>query len=359
MLKNFFRVLLTIVGVFLGFGLVSGCSALFVEFGFEPIDAVIVGFPLTAIYIAAGIVFGLIFLFASPAIITWFVKHVKNLEEKLTSMTLQETMSCALGLIMGLVIAFLLSFAINTIPIPYLATAINIIVYAIMAYLGWRVAYRHRADVQWPPQFRRTKAESSSCAKIVDTCAIIDGRILDVAATGFLEGPLVVPSFVIDELRHIADSSDTMRRNRGRSGLDILKKLQKDSGLEVKIEEKTYDDVPEADSKIIKLACETGASVITTDYNLNKVAGVHSVRVLNINDLANAIKPIMLPGEEIRITIVKEGKEPNQGVAYLDDGTMIVVENGRRYMDTEIDAVVTSVLQTSAGRMIFAKHRED
>lgn len=189
----------------------------------------------------------------------------------------------------------------------------------------------------------------------MDTSVIIDGRIADICKTGFIEGPLVIPEFVLGELQSIADSSDGLKRNRGRRGLDILNKIQKELDIEVIIHEEKFPDVPEVDTKLLKLTQLLEGRIITNDYNLNKVAEVQGIEVLNINDLANAVKPVVLPGEEMEVQIIKSGKEAGQGLAYLDDGTMIVVESGRAYIGNTIGVLVTSVLQTSAGRMIFAK----
>ena len=191
--------------------------------------------------------------------------------------------------------------------------------------------------------------------KYLDTSVIIDGRVLDIVKTGFLEGDIVVPQFVLAELRHIADSGDSLRRARGRRGLDVLAKLQKELKTPIVVDETDYPDLEEVDVKLLRLCREKGGTVVTNDYNLNKVAGVTGLRVLNINDLANALKPMLMAGEELTVQIVREGKEPGQGIAYLDDGTMIVVENGRRYVGETVSAVVTTVLQTSAGRMIFTR----
>lgn len=193
--------------------------------------------------------------------------------------------------------------------------------------------------------------------KISDTSVIIDGRIFDICQTGFVEGPLVIPSFVLDELRHVSDCSDSLKRTRGRRGLDILNKIQKELPIEVQIWEGDFPEINEVDSKLLKLTQKLDGKVLTNDYNLNKVAEVQGVTVLNINELSNAIKPVVLPGEDMKLTIVKDGKESGQGIAYLDDGTMIVVEGGRKYIGEEIDVTVTSVLQTAAGRMIFAKQK--
>jgi len=189
---------------------------------------------------------------------------------------------------------------------------------------------------------------------IVDTSAIIDGRIADIGQAGFIPGSLIIPRFVLNELHHIADSYDPVRRNRGRRGLEVLAKLQKQPNINVDISEMDVKDIPDVDNKLVKLAKIFGCAIITNDFNLNRVAELQGVHVLNINELANALKPVVLPGEEMEVRIVQEGKELGQGVGFLDDGTMIVVEDGRRYINTSIGVVVTRVLQTAAGRMIFA-----
>ncbi len=195
--------------------------------------------------------------------------------------------------------------------------------------------------------------------KILDTSVIIDGRIADICDTGFLEGILVIPNFVLNELQMIADSADSIKRNRGRRGLDILNKMQKDQSIMVKISDIDFKDIPEVDSKLVQLAKVMKAKVITNDFNLNKVAEFHGVDVLNINELSNSLKPIVLPGEEMRVLLLKEGKDSNQAIGYLDDGTMVVVENGRKRINDEVEVTVTSVLQTTAGRMIFTRLKED
>jgi uncharacterized protein YacL len=194
--------------------------------------------------------------------------------------------------------------------------------------------------------------------KILDTSVIIDGRVADICEAGFLDGTLVVPQFVLKELQQVADSGDTMRRNRGRRGLDILQKIQKMTGVEVTVSDLDFPEVREVDLKLIELARALQGKIVTNDFNLNKVAQLRGVGVLNINELANAMKPVVLPGEVMKVFILKEGKEYNQGVAYLDDGTMVVVDNARRMISKTIDIVVTSVLQTTAGKMIFGRHIE-
>lgn len=201
--------------------------------------------------------------------------------------------------------------------------------------------------------------EGSISYKILDTSVIIDGRIADICDTGFLEGILVIPNFVLNELQMIADSADSIKRNRGRRGLDILNKMQKDHSIKVKISDMDFYDIHEVDSKLVQLAKVMDAKVVTNDFNLNKVAEFHGVSVLNINQLSNALKPIVLPGEQMHVSLIKEGKDPNQAIGYLDDGTMIVVENGRKRMNEQVDVIVTSVLQTTAGRMIFARIKDE
>ena len=196
-------------------------------------------------------------------------------------------------------------------------------------------------------------------AKILDTSVIIDGRIADICETGFLEGDFLVPQFILLELQHIADSADSMKRARGRRGLDILNRMQKLHQINVKIVENDFPKIREVDSKLVALGKQLDAKVVTNDFNLNKVAELQGVTVLNINELANAIKPLVLPGEPLRVFVIKEGKESNQGVAYLEDGTMVVVDNGRKLIGKNVNVTVTSVLQTTAGRMIFTKTRED
>lgn len=194
--------------------------------------------------------------------------------------------------------------------------------------------------------------------KILDTSAIIDGRIADLCQTGFLEGVLVVPSFVLGELQKIADSADALRRNRGRRGLDLLNKMQKENQIDIKIFDCDYEELTEVDTKLLRLAREMEAKVVTNDFNLNKVAEIYGVEVLNINELSNAIKPLVLPGEEMMVHVLRDGKEYGQGIGYLDDGTMIVVEGGKNFIGLDLEILVTSVLQTSAGRMIFAKPKD-
>jgi uncharacterized protein YacL len=204
----------------------------------------------------------------------------------------------------------------------------------------------------------RGKKDRASERVLVDTSAIIDGRIADISQTGFITGALTVPRFVLEELQHIADSSDSLRRNRGRRGLEILGRLQKEGGTPVEISDADAEDTPEVDAKLVKLARQWHCSIITNDFNLNRVAALQGVKVLNINELAHAVKPILLPGEEMTVKVIQDGKEYGQGVGYLDDGTMIVVESGKQFIGSDVEVTVTRVLQTIAGRMIFAQPKQ-
>ena len=215
------------------------------------------------------------------------------------------------------------------------------------------------AEVEEVSLFGWGPAKELSDYRILDTSVIIDGRIADICDTGFMEGNLIVPRFVLDELQYIADSSDSMKRARGRRGLDILNRMQRSSGIYIDVVDHDFPKIKGVDAKLVALAKKTSGKIITNDFNLNKVAELHGVGVLNINELTNALRPVVLPGEDMRVYVLKEGKEYNQGIAYLDDGTMVVVDNGRRHIGQTIDVCVTSVLQTTAGRMIFSRLKEE
>ena len=275
--------------------------------------------------------------------------------EKINLPSLSRHFYALCGLFIGVVLAALLMQPLRLLPQSGSAWILAILLYTVLMTLGWQMGKKAEK------RERKFLAAEGMCAipKVLDTSVIIDGRILDICKAGFLEGEIIIPSFVLDELRHIADSADSLRRNRGRRGLDVLGKMQEELSCPVRIEEKDYEDADEVDVKLLRMARDYSAAVLTNDYNLNKVAGVTGVQVLNINELAGALRPVVLPGEEITVHIVREGKEPGQGIAYLDDGTMVVVENGRRRLGETMDAVVTTVLQTSAGRMIFGKLKLD
>lgn len=280
-------------------------------------------------------------------------------EDYMVRTPLSHLLSGLFGLILGLLVSVMVFPALGNMGaggsfVPVVATG-------LLGYAGFRMGYAKKDDLigffsKWSlPKDKEPEAEPREQCKILDTSVIIDGRIADICKTGFIEGTLVIPEFVLEELQHIADSSDLLKRNRGRRGLDILNKIQKELDVKVLIYEGDFEEISEVDSKLVRLAKLLRGKVITNDFNLNKVCELQGVSVLNINDLANAVKPVVLPGEEIVVQVIKDGKEHGQGVAYLDDGTMIVVEGGRDYIGTTMEVMVTSVLQTSAGRMIFAK----
>ncbi len=271
-----------------------------------------------------------------------------------------------MGLAIGLVMSVLLAFPLSMLP-GELGNWLPLGVAVFCGYAGISVMVMRQQEMMQavgsflPLGMREgaSYAGNTTGQLIVDTSTIIDGRIADISQTGFLQGTLVIPRFVLDELRHIADSPEMLRRNRGRRGLEMLNKLQKDAYVPVQVSEVDFQDVAEVDVKLVKLAKMLRAPIITNDFNLNRVAELQGVRALNINELANAVKSIVLPGEEMHVRVIQEGKEVGQGVAFLDDGTMVVVENGRRYIGHQLSVVVTRVLQTVAGRMIFAQPRAE
>jgi uncharacterized protein YacL len=292
---------------------------------------------------------------------TWIVRSVQALSTA-------EFVTAVGGLIIGLLMGLLLGAPLSNFPDPLgrwlpLATSVGF----GLGMVGLTVAKRQDliAAAEAIGIFRRQDTREEAAARkgdphiVVDTSAIIDGRIAEIVESGFIYGTLVIPRFVLEELQHIADSSDTLRRNRGRRGLEILAKMQKDSPTPVEIVEDEVRDVIEVDAKLVALAKRYSGAILTNDFNLNRVAELQGLRVLNINSLANAVKPAVLPGEELRVKVIQDGKEAGQGVGFLDDGTMIVVEGGARFIDRELEVSVTRVLQTVAGRMIFAQPRTE
>ena len=329
---------------------------------------------LTVARIAVLIVGTLLGVFIGYLISSFILKQglviAKRLERILTHIPNQELIAGTIGLLFGLIIANLIGVAFNQVPIigPY----IPIILSAIFGYSGLRLMARKGPEMynnyvqQWSgdgtkkisrfKMFSTHKSDkASSTPKLLDTSVIIDGRIKELCNTGFIEGPLMVPVFVLNELQIISDSADATKRNRGRRGLDILKDMQDANKVAIEVVEDDYDDLKEVDSKLMRLALDKHWKLMTNDFNLNKVARVQGIEVLNLNELANVLKPALIAGEWIRVQVMKEGKEVHQGVAYLDDGTMIVVEDGKPYVGQNVEVMVTSILQTSAGRMIFAR----
>ncbi|PUD95814.1 PIN/TRAM domain-containing protein [Levilactobacillus brevis] len=315
----------------------------------------------------------IIFLILGSLFAGVLVRLINRIEAYLNRQNPMTLIFGSLLTIVGLALALLISQFLFRVPSFFIGTVIPWILMILFGYFGYRIGARLskiRLE-EWRKLFqsRSKKAEEETDKqvldketepnfhhyKILDTNILIDGRIYDLAKTGFLEGTLLVPNFVLYELQYIADSSDSVKRVRGRRGLDILNKLQNEHIMPIEMYEGDFEDIPEVDSKLIALAKQNGGVIVTNDYNLNKVIQFQNVQVLNINSLANALKPRVIPGENLHVMVVKNGTERQQGVAYLDDGTMVVVEDGRYFINKQLDVVVTSAIQTDAGRMIFAK----
>jgi len=348
---------------------------------------------MNLVCILVGVALGLIVgRLTAPFFISTLKRFSAWVEGQLSKMPIHDVIAGAAGLAIGLILAALLGAAFSGIPI--VGNYIPVVFSIVFGYLGIRITMTKSEDItallDMVPRFLRDlararepkdepppqpqlqpapvpqpvvaeegplKAEDKHY-KLLDTSVIIDGRIADIIDSGFVEGTLLIPVFVLEELQHIADSADALKRTRGRRGLDILQKIRSGSKVGVEISNQDFEDIAEVDSKLVKLGQLVGGKIITNDFNLNKVSELRGVPVLNINELANAVKPVVIPGESMKVTVVKDGKEQGQGVAYLDDGTMIVIENGHRFLNATIDVEVTSALQTAAGRMIFAKPRK-
>ncbi len=351
------RIAMTVIGVGAGPGLYFLVAKVLETAGFENFTQLLTDWANLVIMIVLAIIFGLIFNFLSPSLANWLQRK----EKQLKSLPTIDMISGVAGLIIGMFIAYLLSRLLQVLPtqMDWFVLLVSVFAYIVLGYMGISIGVTKRDDIKSLFNIRRNKQDEEetfgSKKKLLDTSAIIDGRIYDIALSGFLEGTLCVPAFVLTELRHIADSEDDLKRGRGRRGLDILQKIQQLKEVEVEILNQDVPKLHEVDAKLIKLAQMLDASVVTNDYNLNKVAGVQGVQVLNVNELANAVKPVALPGERMFVKIVKEGKEQMQGVAFMPDGTMIVVQDARNLIGKDLEVEVTSSLQTSAGRMIFAR----
>jgi len=320
------------------------------------------GGALLAAWVVAWIVVGfaiLPYLTVVPA--QWLIRRVEELSTA-------EFVAAVLGLLIGLLMGLLLAIPLSGLAEPWATwLPLGVSILFGLGMLGLTVAKRkdlliaaEAVGILRPPAAERGAGPSRGEPRIVvDTSAIIDGRIAEIVESGFIYGTLVIPRFVLDELQHIADSSDALRRNRGRRGLEILNRMQKEPATPVEIVEDDVPEIAEVDAKLVALALARSRVILTNDFNLNRVAELQGVRVMNINSLANAVKPAVLPGEELRVRVIQEGKEAGQGVGFLDDGTMIVIEGGARHIDRELDVSVTRVLQTVAGRMIFAQPHLD
>ena len=360
-MSKIFKFLFTVIGALVGIFIVSVLSDIDFVRGIGS-QKIITGISVVVVFL-----FALIFFILSPRVFKALEDLLVIWERQIQTKSFTEVILGAVGLILGLIIAFLISQPIYKIPIPYVGSVISILLYGMLGYLGLTIGMSNKdtisekvRDLTSLAAKRNVKPkdvvkEYTGIPKVLDTSVIIDGRILDIVKAGFIEGPLVVPVFVLEELQHIADSADGLKRNRGRRGLDTVAEIQELKNVEVIIYNGKIEEIPEVDSKLLKLATELNGKIVTNDFNLNKVARVQNLDVLNINELANTVKPLYLPGEEMEILIVREGKEHKQGLAYLDDGTMIVVENGKDLIGEKVNVVVTSALQTSAGKMIFAK----
>lgn len=353
LIKGIFFVIFSIIGCILGWNLYTYTLPLFVGASQDII------FVNKVIMITLGLITGIA---CSSAFSGFVLKIIDNYTKKILAMPLKQLAGSGAGLIAGLIIAALSIFIASVIPLDSipagkfifasLALVFTVFICYISIFFGARIIGKvpisskmlkspHGLDMFWGTKY-----------KLLDTSVIIDGRIYDIAKTGFIEGTIAVPRFVLAELQTISDSADEIKRGKGRRGLDMLDLLKKDFGIEIM--EKDYSEIP-VDDKLVKLAQEMQAVLLTTDYNLNKVATVQGVEVLNINDLSNAVKPSIIPGEILKVNVLKEGKEVNQGIAYLENGTMIVIDNGKKHIGSDVVIEATSCLQTSAGKMIFAK----
>lgn len=344
MLKKIMRFISTVLGGIIGYQVAGAFNYDFADYTYY---GVIIG----------GAIVGLVVI---PFIIEKLLQLISKVESSLQNVPFSDIIAGTLGAIAGLIFGILLSYAFPISNMVDFGSSVQVIINLILAYLGLTITLKKKEDLfnlfsKIPGSNKVKRKENSATPKILDTSVIIDGRISDICKTNFVEGTLIIPEFVLEELRHIADSPDLLKRNRGRRGLDILNDMQKQLDLDVEIVDDNPEEIEEVDSKLVKLAKMMGGMIITNDFNLNKVAELHGVPVLNINELSNALKPIVLPGEEMEVKVIKEGKEYGQGVAYLDDGTMIVVDNGKNHIGEKIAVMVTSILQTAAGRMIFAK----
>ena len=284
---------------------------------------------------------------------------VMKIEQAIRKVPLRNIFGGVVGMMAGLLIAFLLayglSFVSNIMEKQQVVPWIYALLTGVMGYLGLVLGAKKIEELNL---FGFGTLKENNDFRILDTSVIIDGRIADICDAGFIEGSLIVPRFVLEELQYIADSSDSIKRSRGRRGLDILNRMQKSLGIDIEVSDQDFPKIKGVDAKLVALAKKMDGKIVTNDFNLNKVAELQGIKILNINQLANAVKPVVLPGELMTVKIIKEGKEPGQGVAYLDDGTMIIVDNAQRHQGTNVVVTVTSVLQTTAGRMIFSELKD-
>ncbi|MDO4778935.1 MAG: hypothetical protein Q4A42_05225 [Tissierellia bacterium] len=369
MIRKTIRILFSLAGIAIGYG---------VSYTLNYTKILELSSALTiASYSIIMVLFGLVFYVAAPKIFQQIEKFLEKIEGMLQNKSAADIIIGTIGLLLGLIISFFISLPISTIKLPagldFLQLILTIAIYFIFGTIGLRVALKNKDDitqyfsnkdvkkaekVKKKDKIEKNMSPEMAYPKLLDTSVIIDGRIFPITQTGFVEGVYIIPNFVLQELQFIADSADEVKRERGRRGLDIVKELQNSNMIKVEIVDQEYDFTTEVDLKLLRLAKDMDACVVTNDYNLNKLAILQEIKVLNVNDLANAIKTIVIPGEEMLVSIIKEGREKKQGLAYLDDGTMIVVEEGKNLIGEQVHVVVTTVLQTAAGKMIFAKPKD-
>ena len=373
MLSKIFRTIFSVIGMIIGY-LISNVVMT------QPWFETLIGRSLSqTIRVATNVIFililGILFFILFPLLHNGLKKLAGYIEESLDNVRVADIIVGVAGLAVGLLLALVISFAISLISIPWLVTLLSVVVYIALGYLGFTIALHKRdeilsaiersrkekeaAPVATTAPAKKSRKKNTALSKVLDTSSLIDGRIADVMHTGFIEGQLVVPTFVLEELQLLADSSDDLKRLRGRRGLEMLQKMQADFGEDILISELDFPELTGVDAKLVKLAKARKMAIVTTDFNLNQVATVQGVPVLNVNELSGALKPVVMIGEHLNVLPVKNGKEPGQAVAYLDDGTMIVIENGRKFIGEPLRVVVTSVLQNLAGRMIFVKPEQE
>lgn len=364
MIDKIFKGIFTLVGALCGF-LFYKIVIYIIVFPGKPSDLNLPEGQETLLPLACAIIFGIFFFRAAPYLSRTTRKLAKNLEANMSSISTNRLFAGILGLILGLIIAYLISQLYTEFGSTSVRVSVTIITYLILGSFGAFITSERTKDlfsqlasgIKAASTAGKKSADSLPVPKVMDTSVIIDGRVLGIMESGFLEGPFIIPEFVLLELQYIADSSDSLKRVRGRRGLDILNEIQEKFGVEIyeTSNNKQLEEIPEVDIKLLKLAQQLEGKVLTNDFNLNKVAKIKDIEVLNINELANIMKPVVLPGEKMNLLLVKEGKEKQQALAYLDDGTMIVVEDGKKLIGQNVDVEVTTVLQTAAGRMIFGK----
>ena len=357
-MEKWLRVLLILLGVGIGLALAQLGLAVYRQ---SHQTADIPAWVPMAAYTGMAVLGGLVLLLLSGRIIRRVSSLSRDVQNEFDKMPVNQLLSAVIGLILGLIVAALLRHMLSFFGDGIAGAALTAILYLTLGALGYNIGKRRSREfitmitrLSGAREKSRTRKHGYASRKYVDTSAIIDGRILEVAKTGFIEGEFVIPQYVVDELQQVADSADDSMRQRGRRGLEILRDMR-DSLKQLIIDPADIEDIRDVDVKLLRQARDCGGTVITVDYNLQKAAAVSDVRSLNVNELAEAMRPAVVQGMEMRVHVTKEGKEPGQGVAHLDDGTMIVIENGRSLLGADADVIVTSVLQTSAGRMVFAK----